>query len=119
MIRPVFNARELARAVPQTEALDVDLEVPLSAIETRLAEVLEVVYRLVEAPAPSHEPPPLSARQLEVLQLLAEGRSTAAIARQLWLSPSTVRNHVTAILRGLNAHSRLEAVAIARRRSIV
>ena len=59
--------------------------------------------------------PLLTARQLEILQLVAEGRSTEEIARTLWLSAATVRNHIARTLRALGAHSRVEAVATARR----
>jgi DNA-binding NarL/FixJ family response regulator len=61
----------------------------------------------------------LSARELEVLRLLARGRSTDAISSQLFLSEHTVRNHVRNILTKLGAHSKLEAVSIAARDGIV
>jgi PAS domain S-box-containing protein len=63
-------------------------------------------------------PPPLPAltpRQAEVLRLLEHGRSTDDIARELHLSPETVRNHVRRMLRALGVHTRLEAVAHAHR----
>jgi PAS domain S-box-containing protein len=63
--------------------------------------------------------PELTPRQHDVLQLLAEGASTDAIAGRLHLSKETVRNHVRSILRALGAHSRLEAVAIAHRRGLL
>ena len=53
----------------------------------------------------------LTARELEVLRLLADGLRNATIAERLFLSPRTVENHVSAILRKLNAQSRGEAVA--------
>jgi DNA-binding NarL/FixJ family response regulator len=63
--------------------------------------------------------PELSGRELEVLGLLARGASTDEIARQLFLSVHTVRNHVRAVLSKLGAHSKLEAVAIAARDGII
>ena len=60
--------------------------------------------------------PDLTPRQNEVLQLLAEGFSTDQIAGELHVSRETVRNHVRHLLRALRVHSRLEAVAAARRR---
>jgi PAS domain S-box-containing protein len=64
------------------------------------------------------EPPPpdprLTPRQSDVLRLLAGGYSTKQIAGELHLSVETVRNHVRHLLRALNAHSRIEAVAIGR-----
>lgn len=61
----------------------------------------------------------LSPRELEVLQLLAEGKSTQTIANDLVLSTKTVRNHVQAILSKLDVHSKLEAVATAARRGLI
>ena len=68
-------------------------------------------------PRPPH--PHLTPRQAEVLRLLELGRSTEQIAHELHLSPETVRNHIRRLLRALNAHSRLEAVAIGRREHLV
>src|SRR5207244_12970810 len=58
----------------------------------------------------------LTPRQRQVLGFLAEGKSTPEIARQLDLARETVRNHVRGLLRELRVHSRLEALAEARRR---
>lgn len=63
--------------------------------------------------------PQLTRREHEVLTLVAEGSSNQAIADELTLSLHTVRNHVQNILRKLDAHSKLEAVAIATRRGIL
>jgi DNA-binding NarL/FixJ family response regulator len=70
-----------------------------------------------DAPRPPH--PHLTPRQAEVLRLLEHGRSTEQIARELHLSVETVRNHIRAMLRALGVHSRLEAVAMARREHLV
>ena len=53
----------------------------------------------------------LTPRQLEILNLLAEGSTTSAIAAELYLSVETVRWHVKAILRKLGVKTRAEAVA--------
>jgi PAS domain S-box-containing protein len=72
-----------------------------------------------------HEEPPqqphheLTPRQSEVLRLLQRGYSTDQIAAELNLSPETVRNHVRHLLRALGVHSRLEAVAVARREHLL
>jgi PAS domain S-box-containing protein len=63
--------------------------------------------------------PALTPRQTEVLRLLEHGRSTGQIAAELHLSRETVRNHVRHILQALGVHSRLEAVAVARREHLV
>lgn len=62
---------------------------------------------------------PLTPRQLEVLRLLGEGLSNKAIARRLSLSEGTVKLHVNAVLRGLNARNRTGAVIEAQRRGLL
>jgi PAS domain S-box-containing protein len=61
---------------------------------------------------------PLTPRQQQVLELLASGQSTRQIASSLHLSRETIRNHVRDLLRALGTHSRIEAVAEARRRGL-
>lgn len=61
----------------------------------------------------------LSPRELEILQLLAEGRSIAEISDQLHLSVHTIRNHVKQILTKLDAHSQLQAVVNGARRGLI
>ena len=54
-----------------------------------------------------------------MLVLLAEGLSTREIAQQLFISLNTARNHVQRLIAKLGAHSRLEAVAVARRNGML
>lgn len=63
--------------------------------------------------------PTLTPREADVLALLAEGADTAAIASQLLIGNSTVRNHIQRILHKLGVHSRLEAVACAREHGLL
>jgi PAS domain S-box-containing protein len=72
-----------------------------------------VTQQLPSTPGASH--PHLTPRQMQILRLLAHGYSTPQIAAELHLAVETVRNHVRRMLRALDAHSRLEAVATARR----
>jgi LuxR family maltose regulon positive regulatory protein len=89
----------------------------------------EYVQRLLHAlnPSPAAEVPPPSSRcpggllepltrkELRVLQLLAEGYSNAAMAENLFVSDSTIRTHLRNINSKLNARSRTQAIAIARK----
>ncbi|MEI8106101.1 MAG: helix-turn-helix transcriptional regulator [Actinomycetes bacterium] len=61
----------------------------------------------------------LSERQREVLGLLAEGLTARAIAARLGISEPTARNHIHGVLRRLNCHSQLAAVARARERRLL
>ena len=53
----------------------------------------------------------LTSRERQVLGCFAQGQNTAAVARRLSISPTTVRNHAQRILAKMGVHSRLEAVA--------
>jgi DNA-binding NarL/FixJ family response regulator len=61
----------------------------------------------------------LTPRQVDVLRLLGTGLSTEAIADRLGVAVETARNHIRALLRRLEVHSRLEAVVEARRRGLL
>jgi PAS domain S-box-containing protein len=59
--------------------------------------------------------PRLTPRQREILDLIAAGLSTAEVAKELTLSPETVRNHLRGVFTELNVHTRVEAIAAAHR----
>lgn len=63
--------------------------------------------------------PSLTQRELDVLQLLAQGRSNKDIARRLSITEGTAKTHVKAILAKLDAISRTEAVAVAHKRGLI
>ena len=75
-----------------------------------LDEVRSAEQRLELAPR-TQQREKLTPRQLEILRLIASGYTTGQIAAELYLSPETVRWHVKAILRKLNARTRAEAAA--------
>jgi PAS domain S-box-containing protein len=93
--------------------------VELSAVPLMNGERVVGVFGLMEE-RPDDKPvalPHLTPRQLEMLRLLEQGRSTKQIAAELHLSPETVRNHIRRLLQALGVNSRLEAVAAARAQS--
>jgi DNA-binding NarL/FixJ family response regulator len=61
----------------------------------------------------------LSKRETDVLQYLALGSSNKEIARALYVSEGTVKNHVKSVLRKLDASGRAQAIAIAIRRGLI
>ncbi len=72
------------------------------------------VYLLRSEAAP--EPCPLTDRERGIVELLSDGYAALNIAARLGLSHATIRNHIQNILRKLNVHSQVEAVALALRR---
>jgi PAS domain S-box-containing protein len=81
----------------------------------RVVGVFGQVADIEDHPDEPPQLPVLTPRQTEVLHLLERGYSTEQIATRLTLSPATVRNHIRHLFRALGVHSRLEAVACARR----
>lgn len=63
--------------------------------------------------------PKLSAREVEVLELLAEGHGTAAIASQLYVSESTAKTHIARIYQKLGAANRAQALVTAMRMGLL
>ena len=61
-------------------------------------------------PRPQPLPEPLSDREIEVLRLVALGRSNAEIARELVVEVATVKTHLNNVYRKLDVHSRTQAV---------
>ncbi|GIN20957.1 MAG TPA: DNA-binding response regulator [Bacillus bacterium] len=54
---------------------------------------------------------PLTERESEVLSLVAEGKTTKEIAKELYLTPGTIRNYISSILEKLNVSNRIEAIS--------
>jgi DNA-binding NarL/FixJ family response regulator len=63
--------------------------------------------------------PRLTEREIEVLKLVARGMNNRDIAKELFISENTVKNHVRNILEKLQIHSRMEAVMIAVRENLI
>ena len=91
-------------------------------ISPRIAAM--VVGRLRELTPETEEPQPaadspLSPREVEVLRLIAAGRDNPDIAKELFISQSTVKRHVEAILLKLGVENRVQAAVAAVRRRLV
>lgn len=88
----------------------------LAVLDGEVAVPRSLTSRLVDALAPAGAPPAwaarLTAKELEVAELLAGGAGTAEIAAELGVSQVTVRTHVAALVRKLGVSTRQEAVAL-------
>ena len=62
---------------------------------------------------------PLTPRETEILSYIAQGYLNKQIAAELGISEQTIKNHVTSILRKLNANARTEAVVVAIRQGLI
>ena len=85
---------------------------------------IERVVALREQIEAQPEPPPaypdgLTQREVEVLRLVAAGRSNPEIGEELFISPRTVTTHVSNILNKINAANRAEAATYAARQGLV
>jgi len=122
--RELFSRKVLGTA-PATDATGVLISaagarvaVEISAVPLMNGERIVGVFGLFDGrveDSASRPHPHLTPRQVEVLRLLEQGRSTKQIADALHLSTETVRNHVRRLFRALGVNSRLEAVAVAHR----
>lgn len=91
--------------------------IPPSMASTLLAEFAEMSRRICEPTAP--ELPRLTEREMQVLRHIAHGRSNRDIAKALFISENTVKNHVGNLLDKLHLHSRTEAAIFAVREKLV
>lgn len=107
-----------ARGILSREMDNDDMLAALKAVVNGLI-VLDPTVTTTLLPSPPRLPDELisvpTAREMDVLQLLAEGLTNRAIASQLGISEHTVKFHVNAILNKFGAQSRTEAVVIATR----
>jgi DNA-binding NarL/FixJ family response regulator len=101
----VAAAEAARRALALAEALD-DTLATLNEAQTR--RPAPAMARSTESAAGN-----LSQREQEVLKEVAKGRSNKAIADALYVSPNTVKTHVTSLLRKLNVDTRAQLAAIA------
>jgi two-component system response regulator DesR len=100
-----------ARAAGASGFVSKDLEGRDLAAAVRMVGLgMTMFARKAEQPQPL-----LSAREREVLDLIAAGSTNREIAEQLYLSPHTIKEHTSALYRKLGARNRAEAVQLAQR----
>ncbi len=104
------DAEQLDLAVRSADAGLALMDLPLAATSLALPS-------LVSGTAPATEP--LTPRELQVLQLVAQGLPNKGIARRLGISENTAKFHVASLCGKLGASSRTEAVTLAARRGLI
>jgi DNA-binding NarL/FixJ family response regulator len=95
--------------------LDGEAALPRTLVARVIDEFRTAAPRL-RLPVHGHRPARLTTREWEVLDGLGRGLTTAEISEQLFISPVTVRSHVSAILRKLRVPNRADAVRVFRGR---
>lgn len=99
---------------------DSVLQAIRSAVQGATVLDSSIARRVISGPhALEPDDPGLSAREREVLDLMARGMTNHQIARTLWVSEATVKTHVSRILHKLGAPDRAQAVLEAVRRGLV
>ena len=83
----------------------------LDALRPWLARLYRAAERRRGVNGASSHHPRLTAREHEILELVADGMTNAEVAQALWLSPGTVRRHLENAYRKLGVHTRTAAVA--------
>ena len=116
MLAPEVTRRVLQRFAATPAAVATPTAAAASGSEAAAASGSDAVERNAPVPLPRADlPEPLTARESEVLRLVAEAWSNAEIASALFIGEATVKTHVSRILQKLGARDRVQAVVLAHR----
>ena len=111
---PYDEVADVVRAVSGGQSL-----INPSMAAKLLTEFAALAKRDGEERAQQVPAPKLTEREMEVLRLVARGMNNRDIAKELFISENTVKNHVRNILEKLQIHSRMEAVMVAVREKLI
>jgi len=111
---PLDEVADVVRAVHGGQSL-----INPSMAGKLLTEFATLAKRDDEERAQQVPAPKLTDREMQVLKLVARGMNNRDIAKELFISENTVKNHVRNILEKLQIHSRMEAVMIAVREKLI
>jgi DNA-binding NarL/FixJ family response regulator len=111
---PLDEVADVVRAVHGGQSL-----INPSMAAKLLTEFAALNKRDQEERAEQVPAPKLTEREMQVLKLVAKGMNNRDIAKELFISENTVKNHVRNILEKLQIHSRMEAVMIAVREKLI
>jgi DNA-binding NarL/FixJ family response regulator len=112
---PLDEVADMVRAVDEGQSL-----INPSMAGKLLTEFAVLARREAASEPPEQVPAPkLTDREMQVLKLIARGMNNRDIAKELFISENTVKNHVRNILEKLQIHSRMEAVMVAVREKLI
>jgi DNA-binding NarL/FixJ family response regulator len=111
---PLDEVAETVRAVHGGQSL-----INPSMAGKLLTEFATLAKRETSEQVQEIPPPKLTEREMQVLRLVARGMNNRDIAKELFISENTVKNHVRNILEKLQIHSRMEAVMVAVRDKLI
>jgi DNA-binding NarL/FixJ family response regulator len=111
---PLDEVAEAVRAVHGGQSL-----ISPSMAGKLLTEFATLARRDQDEPPQQVPAPKLTDREMQVLKLVARGMNNRDIAKELFISDNTVKNHVRNILENLQIHSRMEAVMVAVREKLI
>lgn len=89
------------------------------SMATKLLSEFQTMVKKEDRPSPASTSPRLTEREMEVLKHVAKGLNNRDIAKQLFISENTVKNHIRNILEKLHLHSRMQAVVYAVREGML
>lgn len=114
-----INAHELARIIEQCSRGEHPINESLVGRPKLAKQVLEQFYELAREKEAATFLSALTPRETEILNYMAQGYLNKQIADALSVSEQTIKNHITSILRKLNANARTHAVVIAIKKGLV
>lgn len=98
---------------------DITTAKRIGDLNTKLLRIAQEIATLPDGSEPLPPALPLTRKEKDVLQLVAQGRSSAAVASDLGITEATLRNHLNHINEKLQTHNRVEAIFQAKRRGII
>ena len=109
-VSKLASVEELLKAIRKVCQGDMPVQEAMAAHPEVGRRLLEEFQSMARNPRLRDMMAPLSEREMELLRQLGQGRSNKEIAHVLGITPQTVKNHITAILRKLDVNDRTQAV---------
>ncbi len=115
----VFNNQRTGRRLLIHLAHDISEQKRTEQLVHKMLELSQQLGQLGETTVRPSPVSPLSEQEKHILRLFAEGKNSPEIAKELTISPQTLRNHLHHINQKLRTHNRLEAVMNAIQRKLI